>query len=261
MKPVSRSRLAVAVLAAAVLVPAGLRAQGTDLAGEWDVTINSPQGTNQVLLTLRREGDAWTGTLKGQRGERPLHTVSVKGNEVQFAMKAMLQGQEAIFSYTGTLEKGAMKGTADFGGFATGDWSAVRHVAAPAGAAAAAAPIAAAAPAAAASSTAAAAPAGERIDISGSWVFNVETSAGSGQPTFTFKLDGEKLTGTYSGAFGTANIAGTLKGSELKFSFTADAGGQTAEITYSGKVQDKDNMQGTVSIAGFGDGSWTGKRK
>jgi hypothetical protein len=92
-------------------------------------------------------------------------------------------------------------------------------------------------------------------------VFAVETGAGSGQPTFTFKQDGEKLTGTYSGAFGKANLTGTLKGGEIKFSFSGEAGGQSAEVVYTGKVINKDSMQGTVQLGGLGEGTWTGKRQ
>jgi hypothetical protein len=248
-KRLARPEFARAALAAAAALLAGrLAAQGAaDIAGEWDVTVNSPQGTNQGLLTLKREGDAWAGTWKSPRGERALQNITLKGNDVRFEMKVSLQGNDAVFVYTGALDKGAMKGTADFGGFATGDWSAVRH-AATAGAPATAAG---AAPAAAAGA----------IDVSGSWAFTVQTDAGSGSPTFTFKQDGDKLTGTYSGAFGSANLKGTLKGSEISFSFTADAGGQSAEITYTGKLLNKDSMEGTVKLGGFGDGAWTGKRQ
>lgn len=244
MKRFSRPGFARAALTAVLVLAAeGLLAQAAaDVAGEWDVTLNSPQGTSQALLTLKKEGDNWTGTWKSPRGERPLQDVTLKGNQIRFAMKVTLQGQEAVFSYTGTLDKGALKGSADFGGLATGDWSAVRHTAAPA-------------------SPAAPVTAPTAVDISGSWLFTVETGAGSGQPTFTFKQDGEKLTGTYSGAFGKANLKGTLKGSELSFSFTADAGGQSAEMTYTGKVLTKDSMSGTVQLGGFGEGSWTGKRQ
>jgi hypothetical protein len=244
MKRFSRPGFARAALTAVlVLVAEGLLAQAAaDVAGEWDVTVNSPQGTNQGLLTLKKDGDNWAGTWKSPRGERQLQEITLKGNELRFAMKVTLQGQEAVFTYTGTLDKGALKGTADFGGLATGDWSAVRHTAAPASPAA---------PTASAPS----------VDISGSWLFTVDTGAGSGQPTFTFKQDGEKLTGTYSGAFGKANLTGTLKGGELRFSFTADAGGQSAEITYTGKALTKDSMSGTVQLGGFGDGAWTGKRQ
>jgi len=47
-------------------------------------------------------------------------------------------------------------------------------------------------------------------DISGNWEFTVDTAAGSGSPSFIFKQDGEKLTGTYSGLFGKADLAGTV---------------------------------------------------
>jgi hypothetical protein len=251
LKRLSTAEFARAALwTAAALLAGRLYAQApADVAGEWDVTVNSPQGTNQALLTLKREGEAWTGTFKGARGERPLQNVTLKGNEIRFEMKVTLQGNEAVFVYSGAVDKAGIKGTADFGGFATGDWSAVRH-AASASAAAAPAPAAGAAPAAAATG----------VDVTGTWVFNVQTDQGSGQPTFTFKQDGQKLTGTYSGAFGSANVVGTLKGSEISFSFTADAGGQSAEISYTGKLVGQDSMEGTVKLGGFGDGAWTGKR-
>ena len=189
--------------AALALGPVAQAQAPADVAGEWDVTINSPQGTNQSVLTLKKDGDAWSGAMKGARGERVLQDIVVKGNELRFAMKVNFQGNDAIFSYVGTLEKGALKGSADFAGMATGDWSAVRKAAVSAsGPATGAAPAPPAAPGA--------------IDVSGNWVFAVETGAGSGQPTFTFKQDGEKLTGTYSGAFGKANLTGTLKGGEIK---------------------------------------------
>ena len=56
-------------------------------------------------------------------------------------------------------------------------------------------------------------------DISGAWDFNVETSQGSGDPSFVFKQDGEKLTGTYTGLLGSAELTGTVKGDHIEFSF------------------------------------------
>ena len=50
-------------------------------------------------------------------------------------------------------------------------------------------------------------------------------SAGAGAPTFTFKQDGEKLTGHYAGTFGEADVTGTVKGADITFSFAADAQG------------------------------------
>ena len=54
-------------------------------------------------------------------------------------------------------------------------------------------------------------------DISGSWEFSVDTAAGSGSPSFVFKQDGEKLTGTYTGLFGKADLTGTVKGDQTRF--------------------------------------------
>ena len=57
-----------------------------------------------------------------------------------------------------------------------------------------------------------------KVDVTGKWAFSVETSAGAGSPTFTFKQDGEKLTGHYTGTFGEAEVTGTIKGADITFS-------------------------------------------
>ena len=54
-----------------------------------------------------------------------------------------------------------------------------------------------------------------KTDVSGTWTFDVQTEAGSGTPTVTFKQDGEKLTGHYAGTFGEADLTGTVKGADI----------------------------------------------
>ena len=101
-----------------------------------------------------------------------------------------------------------------------------------------------------------------KVDVTGKWLFNVETAAGSGTPTITLKQDGEKLTGHYSGQFGEIdNLTGTIKGRDLTFKFSADAQGNTLEFTYTGTVEGSDTMKGKVNIAGLGDGTWTAKKQ
>jgi hypothetical protein len=99
-----------------------------------------------------------------------------------------------------------------------------------------------------------------KVDVTGKWAFNVETSAGAGSPTFTFKQDGEKLTGHYVGTFGEADVTGTMKGADIVFSFAADAQGTAVKSTYTGTV-DKDTMKGKLVIEGFGEGTFTGKKQ
>src|SRR5712692_9772003 len=83
-------------------------------------------------------------------------------------------------------------------------------------------------------------------DISGKWTFNVETDAGGGSPTFVFKQAGEKLTGTYNGAFGTAELTGTVKGSDVEFSFEATVLDQKGKVVYRGKIEASGKMKGEV---------------
>ena len=100
-----------------------------------------------------------------------------------------------------------------------------------------------------------------KVDVSGKWTFNVETSAGSGTPTMTFKQDGEKLNGKYSGQLGEADITGTVKGTDIAFTFNVDAQGQMINFKYTGTVEGKDAMKGKVEAAGLGEGTFTAKRQ
>jgi hypothetical protein len=97
-------------------------------------------------------------------------------------------------------------------------------------------------------------------NVTGEWSFSVTTDQGSGNPTFTFKQDGENLTGKYSGTLGSADLTGTVKGNAIQFSFTADVQGQQAPITYKGTVE-KNTMKGTLDIAGMATGTFTGTKK
>jgi hypothetical protein len=97
-------------------------------------------------------------------------------------------------------------------------------------------------------------------DVAGTWLLNVETAAGSGTPTFTFRQDGEKLEGDYEGTFGKAKVVGTIKGNDITFGFDADAQGTQLKIEYKGTV-DKDTMKGTVKLGDLGEGTFTGNRK
>ena len=98
-------------------------------------------------------------------------------------------------------------------------------------------------------------------DITGKWTFQVDTDAGSGSPTFVFKQAGEKLTGTYSGLFGTAELTGTVKGDDIEFSFEAGTADQKAKMLYKGKIESDAKMKGTADLGGVGSATWTGTKQ
>ena len=96
-------------------------------------------------------------------------------------------------------------------------------------------------------------------DITGTWSAEVETDMGSGTPAFAFKQTGGQLTGTYTGTFGEQKLTGTVKGDDVEFTFTVDAGGQTAKVVYKGKIEGA-SMSGSVDIGGLAKGTWKAKK-
>jgi streptogramin lyase len=111
-------------------------------------------------------------------------------------------------------------------------------------------------------SMAAIARAQSKIDVTGTWAFEVQTEAGTGTPQVTFKQDGEKLTGVYSSqVLGQLELTGSVKGQAIQFTLAANVQGNALEVVFSGTVDDSASMKGTVTFTGVGEGSFTGKRK
>ena len=100
-----------------------------------------------------------------------------------------------------------------------------------------------------------------KVNLTGTWIFTVETTAGPGVPTITLRQDGEKLAGHYSGQLGEADLGGSVKGQEIAFSFTVDVQGTKLLCTYTGSIESNDSLKGTVDISGLAGGTFTAKRK
>ena len=102
----------------------------------------------------------------------------------------------------------------------------------------------------------------QKLNITGKWVFEVQTDAGTGTPTVTFKQEGEKVSGHYSSqTLGEADFTGTLKGQALTFNFNADLQGQAVPVTYTATVDSASTMKGTIDIGGAATGTFTGKKQ
>lgn len=89
-------------------------------------------------------------------------------------------------------------------------------------------------------------------DISGGWSFEVDIGGNTGAPFFSFKQDGEKLTGQYKGQFGEAEVTGKVKGDDVEFSIERDGN----KVVYTGKIAGG-TMKGDVDFAGQANGTWT----
>ncbi len=78
----------------------------------------------------------------------------------------------------------------------------------------------------------------QAADISGKWTAQVPGRDGqTRETTFTFKVEGEKLTGTTSGRNGDVPITdGTVKGDALAFTVVMNFQGTDVKILYKGTV-------------------------
>src|SRR5262247_1956064 len=98
-------------------------------------------------------------------------------------------------------------------------------------------------------SLAGAASIGMAADISGTWSFSVDLESGQrSTPTFIFKQQGAKLTGTYNGQLGERKVTGTVKGNKVAFGIevTDPNSNQTIKITYSGTIENSTKMTGAI---------------
>lgn len=97
-------------------------------------------------------------------------------------------------------------------------------------------------------------------DISGQWTATFNTQVGEQHYVYTFKVDGEKLTGTAKSDNGTSEIQnGTVKGDDVSFVENLDYQGQKLTITYTGKVSG-DEIHFTRDVGGFGTEDLVAKR-
>ena len=97
-------------------------------------------------------------------------------------------------------------------------------------------------------------------DISGQWAATFDTQVGEQHYVYTFKVDGEKVTGTAKSDNGTVTIEnGTVKGDDVSFVENLDYQGQKLVITDTGKVSG-DEIKFTRDVGGFGKEELVAKR-
>jgi len=240
------SRAVFAVLFATLLVaPAAAQ---INLTGDWDMTIESPQGTNTVKVTLTQDGEKVSGLFKSEMGELPF-TGTLVGVDLKFAFAIPIQGQSLDIAVTGKVDGATLAGKMQFGGFGEGDWTAKR------------------APAAAATTTASTttestttAPAAA-ASVGDKWDVTFKTPNGDLQAVVTVRTDAGKVEGTISSQMGEAPFTGTLEGKALKVSFNFATPQGTLPVVMTGDVEGDTIPNGKAEITGMGTMEWTAKKK
>ena len=101
-------------------------------------------------------------------------------------------------------------------------------------------------------------------DITGTWELTIHYSP-PGDPytaTYVLKQDGEKITGTYHGMHGPADVTGTIKANDVTLSVTVQS---LTKVTahFSGKLTSAAKMSGTVTGTASSDQpiKWSAEKK
>jgi len=130
IKPTRRAQIIGTVIALALLAAVATAARAADeapanVAGTWQFTADSPQGTFTATLTIQQDGGTLKGTQKSDFGEIPI-TGTVKGNAIQFTVNLDSPNGSFTVVHDGTVTGDTMKGTFKMND-SSGNWSATRQ--------------------------------------------------------------------------------------------------------------------------------------
>ena len=103
--------------------------------------------------------------------------------------------------------------------------------------------------------------AGSRNTLSGAWNLTVNLGQGEKTATLTLTQEGERLSGTISGALGAGEIsnASTTVAGEVRFTVPLEIEGQTKEATFTGTLAG-DQIRGALNVVGMTPGSFSAIR-
>ena len=106
----------------------------------------------------------------------------------------------------------------------------------------------------------AAAVAQTRSSLTGTW--SLAINLGEEKTTsLNLRQEGNRLTGSIQGPFGSGEIANASAGNEVRFTVVLNIDGQTKEATFSGAVAGSGNeIRGGVTIEGRAPGTFTATR-
>jgi len=242
-------RLKSTLLALSLLSASPVFAQ-TNVTGDWDVTVVSPQGTNTTPVTFKQEGDKVSGVFKGAQGSLPFEGGTVTGSELKFTFTITTQGMQLPITLVGTIEGETIAGKADFGGFAEGDWTAKRS--------AATTTTSTATTTTTAKTTTTTVATG--VGFGGKWDVMMKTPAGDMPANATLSDTDGKVTGTFGSQLGEVPVSGTAEGKALKLTLVAQTPQGDMTVTMTGDLDGDSIVNGKAEVSGLGQMEWSAKR-
>jgi hypothetical protein len=98
-------------------------------------------------------------------------------------------------------------------------------------------------------------------NVAGKWTMSLEMEMGTATTALDLKQDAAKVTGTYTGRYGSFPLTGTVKERAIEFSFKMNAEGTEVSMSFAGEVApDGQTMKGRAELEGLGEAAWSAKR-
>jgi hypothetical protein len=82
--------------------------------GTWNITFESPLGSQEGQLILTTSGNTLTGKIKSELGESDISNGTVNGNEISWTIEVTEPVKLSIVN-TGTIDGDKLSGTAKLG--------------------------------------------------------------------------------------------------------------------------------------------------
>jgi hypothetical protein len=93
-------------------------------AGIWNIVFSTPNGDAPTKMTIKQEGENLTGESAGEgplTGPYPIKG-TLKGDVLEIKFTIKFEGNDLPITMKGKLTGGEMKGSADYGGLAEGEF-------------------------------------------------------------------------------------------------------------------------------------------
>ncbi|MGH8175191.1 MAG: hypothetical protein ACREV5_02875 [Steroidobacter sp.] len=81
------------------------------VAGKWNVTMDTPIGTQKFEWDLQQAGDGWTGIMNGQAGKSDLSGIKVEGDAVGFETRVSSPMGAINLTFNGSVSGDQISGT------------------------------------------------------------------------------------------------------------------------------------------------------
>lgn len=194
------------LIAVLLLLALSITCNAQKLDGTWKAKMSGPNGDMELLYSFKVNADTLSGNVSSEMGTLPLANGKVKGNEFSFDIN--VNGQ--VISSTGILDGDVAKLSMPM----MEQPIVLSRVM-------------------------------EGSKIDGKWLGKVSSPQGEFELTFTFKVDGDKLTGKNSSSMGEMDLTnGKVNGND--FSFDIDMQGMT--ISHKCKYLDDGSIEVKVNV-------------